>query len=369
MLMANGLVGELTQDSGTGREEYLRNLPDKILNELHAEMREVMELRKEKLPYAKNVKHVNLDRTLSFSSHASFGYAWTEKKGFQRSYKPQDWIIEKKLKKTNTMTKANFKKKSYLKLHDRHKKRANNTAQQHCMLYGKIFAMERITKMSIILIKIKFRSPCFDSTITRVFTVKNYYILPAVLLLKFAGQVFTFEFNNVRDVSGYGINQREIYRSYRLINYYIALINPIFKKHKKVNAQKIINKNTRRKLALIKDKIKKKALKKRPKRILYKERKHSHIPFKNSGSDYVVLPKPDNRKPYQSFESLTHLWNGSNPAHCTTFYAKERKIPVRGYYYYWSYYWYYYYYRWYLKRQYYYYIVILRVHGIRCYAA
>jgi hypothetical protein len=368
--MAHCFVSELTHDSESSRENYLRDLPDKILTDLHAEMREVMQLRAERLPNAKNVKHANLDRTLAYKSpHVTYGYGWDTKGKFVRSYKPQDWIIEKKLKNTNSMTGKNFKKKNFLRLHDRHKTRANNSAQQHCMLYAKIFAIERITRMSIILIKIKFRSPCFDSTITRVFTVKNYYTLPAVLMLKFAGQVFTFEFNNVRDVSGYGVNEREIFRSYRLINYYIALINPIFKKKKKVNPGKILNKSTRRKLALIREKVNKKKKSKSPKRILYKLRQHNHIAFKNSGSDYVILPKPDNRKPYQEFESLTHLWNGSNPAHCTTFYAKQKRITVRGYYYYWTYKWWYYYYRWYLKRNYYYYTVVVRVHGIRCNAA
>ena len=367
VLLANGFICELSHDSGKSRENYLRNLPDKILSELHAEMREIMELRKEKLPDAKNVKHVNLDRTLAFSSHVTFGYGWDPKKGFIRSYKPQDWIVDKRMKKTNSLTKKNFKKKYRVVLHDRNKKRANNTAQQHCMLYAKIFAIERIQRMGIVLMKIKFRSPCMDSTITRVFTVKNYYALPAVLILKFAGQVFTFEFNNVRDSSGYGINQREIFRSYRLINYYIALINPIFKKKRKVNAGKIIKKNTRKLIEMKKKNGMK--TKKRPKRILYKLRQHNNIPFRNSGSDYIIMSKPDNRKPYQSFESLTHLWNGSNPTHCTTFFAKETRIPVRGYYYYWHYYWYYSYYRWQLRRHYYYYIVYVRVHGIRCFAA
>lgn len=367
---------KLTHSEAPSRESYLRKLPDQILADLHNEMREVMALRAEKLPNAKNVKHVNLDRTLSTApGMAHFGYKWSKGK-FIRSYKQRDWIISKGLKAHNTMTKKNHKKKSHVRLDlKRFRKREFNKDQSHCMLYAKIHAIENITRMHVVLLKITFRSPCFESTVTRVFTIKTYHYVPEVVKLHLGTMVYYLEFYHQKSVVGGGHNRREKFSTFRLINYYISLINPKFKNKKKQDIGKIIAKNTHkkagRKLKTTKlglKKIKKKIKKKNKTRTLYLLRKHKFIPFMVSGNHYIVLSVKDNLRPYHAYEVLKHVWEGNNPTSCTAYYHSQKASRYSGTYYYWNYFWSNDEWRWQLKSRYYYYTAYSYVHGMRCYA-
>ena len=356
-----------THKSLSQREKYLRELPDKIIKDLHDQMKTVMEKRAFRYPDAKNIKHVNLDRTLAVQpSHTTFGFKWTAKNKFMRTYDQKDWIFEHKMKNTNTMTK-NPKYISHAVLHRRWARRKDNKKQMQCMLYGKIYAIEKIMQISVMLVKVKFRSPCMDTTITKVFIVNNQSVLPVVFKVTIGPELFVFEFNNALDKSGYGINKREIYRSYRLLNFYYAATNPIFMKKNKQSAGQIISSQTRKLKSqepYIEDPKEEPLKEEKFDRKLYKESKHNHIPFKSSGNDYIVLGSKNNLKPYFTFEDITNLWNGSNSVYCSFFNDSTKTTRIRRSFNYW--YFNIWYRRWYYSTYTYYIVISTDAKGMDC---
>ena len=236
-----------------------------------------------------------------------------------------------------------------------------------CMLYGKVYAIEKILQISVMLVKVKFRSPCMETSITKVFVVDNQSDLPVVFKLNIGPELFIFEFNNSLSKSGYGLNKKEVYKTYRLINFYYAATNPIFKNAKKQSDAEIIanqTRNLKNKEATTKN-LKTTVEKVKFNRKLYKQSKDNHIPFKHSGNDYIVLGGKDNLKPYFTFEDIKNLWGGGNTVFCSPFSAGSSTNRIRRS---WNYYEYNQYSRSYVYKTYVYYIEFTNEskEGIHC---
>lgn len=317
----------------------LRNYGDAALKRVHTKFKKAINLRNRKYPEFRQL--LNIDMTASMkkkynSNICSFGWVngkWTRK--YKQYLSLANAIVTKR-------------KKPLSPLYNRFKKRQPRQSQMQCMLYAKLYALERMIDGKTLQININFMSPCMKNTITRVFMVNNSKVLPVILILSMGKHKYYFEFDNKMTVTGYGRERREQYKKVKLINFYTEYVPKPKRiktkfgwsysqpKRKKINvfkamkdyeklrqahglSRKLIDKHISKPKKLKANKVKMVKANKNKKiktRVLYKKWRFWYIPYYDTGTSYRVLSNTNQKKPYHPYAVVKNVWEGNNPNIC-----------------------------------------------------
>ena len=338
LVLFSSAFAKVTTDNDKPEEGDLRDYGDQVMKRVHSKYKDVLRLRNEKYPEFRDL--LSIDMTAGMKKRyktdiCSFG--WVKGK-FVRRYKQYLALANALTKGAGSKAKL---KKPKVPLYNRFKERKAVAKQMQCMLYAKIYAVERMFDGKTLQINITFMSPCMKNTVTRVFMVNSIWVLPVILNLQMGKHRYYFEFDDKKKVTGYGRNRREYYDSFKLINFYSEVVpkrprNWWRFKPKKPSYHQIISQYEKMKSAhskarkLIKDHIKKprkltqnrvKLVKQNNKkeqkvRVLYKRWRFWYIPYLRAGKSYLILPNSDQKKPYHDLAIVQNVWEGNNPTIC-----------------------------------------------------
>ena len=341
--VTTNITTDMKEDDGVSKD-----LGDEILREYHDEMRKSLLLRERIIPGARELRTLDMTAFLKKKSRIHIcSYGWKNGK-FGR-------LFGKYIKLANAMLKWKYKKKGAKKkkplvpLYNRFHKREPDPENMNCMLYAKIYDVQRFILSKILQVTITFMSPCMNNTITRVFLVKKIKLRRnTILILKFGKFEYFFEFDEIYIKKGYGINRKEIFNSFKLLNYYAEYVpkwrwrrrrrrmtrSEILMQFERLKqstgvARKLIDNHIRkpRKLEANRVKLVKKGKDKRAVRMLYKNWRFRWLPTIKTGTKYVILPSRNRMEPWHPYDLIKNIWTGNNPTHCVHAHHFTMRIP------------------------------------------
>lgn len=358
-VVLNSFLAKVTTDSDKPSGEDLRDYGDSVMKRVHSKYNDVIRLRNEKYPEFRELLSIDMTASLKKKHKANIcSFGWVKGK-FTRRYKQFLTLANAMINRRGKNGKV-VKKKRKVPLYNRFKERKAIAKQMQCMVYAKIYAIERMVMGRTLQINVTFMSPCMKNTVTRVFMINSTWFLPVILKLQIGKHLYYFEFDDKKKVTGYGRNRREYYDMYKLINFYSEYVKRKpknwwrFRKKKPSYAQVISQyeklKNAHKKARkLIKDHFKKprklaenkvKLVKRSKKteqkvRLLYKKWRFWYIPYLRAGKAYTILPNTDMRKPYHDLAIVNNIWEGNNPTICyQSSQIRNRQIFLYKYIYY-----------------------------------
>lgn len=351
LLCSSFSIAEVTTNTSLSSppEEDLLQYGDGVMKRVHKQYKDIIKLRNKRYPEFRELLSLDMTDNLKKKDKANIcSFGWVNGK-FTRRYKQF-------LTLANAIV-ANPKKKKFLKpLYNRFKPRQARDSQMQCMLYAKLYDLERMKDGKTLQLNIKFMSPCMPNTITRVFMVNNSRVLPVILILSMGKHKYYFEFDNKMHTKGYGRERREVYDRVKLINFYSEYVPRLryrwmrYRKPPlnlwKAKAQyealrvahglsrKLIDKHISKpkKLSYSKVQLVKNNNKKKVKtRVLYKKWRFWYIKYFKTGKNYTILPNSDNGKkakkgkkgksagsgrPFHPYAIVKSVWEGNNPNIC-----------------------------------------------------
>lgn len=346
-LMRSTVTTNITEDMNEKTGD-IKDLGDEILKEYHDEMRKSILLRERVIPEARGLRTIDMTSFLKKkNSYHICAYGWKNGK-FGR-------LFGKYIKLANSMLKMKFAKKNSkpkrirVPLYNRFHKREPDSEKMDCMLYAKVYDVQRFVLSKILQVTITFMSPCMPNTITRVFMVKNIKLRRnVVLVLKFGKFTYFFEFDEDYVKRGYGLNRKEVFNTFKLLNYYAEFVprwrwrrrrrmtrSSILRQYERLKsstgmARKLISKHLKQPNLLNKDKaLKARALRGRRRnfRLRYNNWRFRWLPNIKTGSKFVILPSEERTQPWHPFELVKNIWTGNNPTHCIHTLHYTMRIP------------------------------------------
>lgn len=349
VVLVSNIAEAIKVDDGS-IEPYstLSDLPDQIIADLHAEMREALELRQRRYPNSRELIDVDMRKQLLVEKgggNVIFGFGWKDGK-FVRCYHPTHYTFSKGFNNITDTDKMNTDIYN-VKLYNRYKARTAKPAQMQCMLYASISAVQYIIFLKRIEFRVTFRSGCMPTTVTRVFTVAEVEPsnMPLVVELKVDKRAFVFEFDNKKAVYGSGPDAREGYNNYKLLNYYKSFVNYMkspklanvnqamatYERSQKTNEEKEKIQNAKqakldaegegdaeRLLSLSSSSRTETGpgMSYKKFRKLYRDYNMDWLAYKRVGNS-EIMSMENNKKPYFPHATLTTIWGGNNPTSCT----------------------------------------------------
>lgn len=335
------IKAELVDDSTLKLATDLKVLPDQILSELHAEMREILELRHRRYPHKRALLDIDMKKQLLVEkgdNNVIYSFGWKDDK-FMRCYHPDHYEYSKPF---NNVTDSSplVTDLDNVKLYNRYKPRPVKAEQMQCMLYASISAVQWIEYFQMVEFRMVFRSPCMPTTLTKVFLVSYTTVIPVIAEIIIGKRKFSFEFDDRVSYLGSGQTRRALYSMYKLINYYVAVPNYMQKvylpdvkvaleQYEKaqtrspksdttdIGASRTLSVKTNNDPNLASDKLEFKGKKGMIIfRKLYKKYDLAWLAYKNPG-ETEILANEDNRKPYYDYNIIKSIWESSNPIMCT----------------------------------------------------
>lgn len=344
LLLAKSLAATVTTNttkspvSLSENPKDLKSIGDEAILTLHKELKKSIELRNRVFSSPRGLRNIDMTAFLKKKYRSSIcAFGWRNGK-YGR-------LFGKYLKMANALSKAiankkKKKKRPLVPLYNRYHHRKVAPDNMECMLYARIHSVTRNVLSRILTVVITFMSPCMPNTITRTFMVKKIRLNNnTVLVLNMGKKSFWFEFDEKLVRTGYGINRREIYTSFKLLNYYTAFI-PKFKRPPRRKSlgqilaqyeqlsktgklsRKLIDKHIRhpRKLKQERVRLVRRRRGKREVRMLYKNWRFRWLPYVKAGNKFVILSPGSNIRPFHPYPIIYNVWTGSNPTHCVSGY-------------------------------------------------
>lgn len=346
LFFVSAVKQDIMVETAIHKETDLKELSDNIVSKVHDQMREALELRQRKFPNSRNLIDVDMKKQILIEkgdNSVIFGFGWNEGK-FMRCYSPMHYELSKPL---NDVPDTSETEK--IKFYNRYAPRPLKPQQMQCMLYATIGAIQYIEMLRMIEFEVVFRSPCMKTVITRIFTVSETYYMPVVVELKFQGETYLFEFDEKLSYTGHGQKRKSTYSQYKLLNFYVAVVNwmrkPILpdpalalQRYEKsqqsrnntetgagglgprmLQVSAIDDPSSGALLPVITDEMKmqfkgKKGFKMFRK--LYRNYSYSWLPYKQVGVEEILKSK-DSKIPYFEYEVINAIWEANNPTQCT----------------------------------------------------